>query len=294
MYNKLLFTREKHVCKMTAGKFIGKGLLLSTLLLWLGLFLCSNASAEKIEVFVSILPQQYFVERIGGDKVNVHVMVKPGQSPATFEPSPKLMSLYSNANIFFTIGMPFEQVWIKRVASLNKDVSIIKTQPERAKKNDPHTWLSPILALSQAKVMMLEFSRYSPENKELFYRNYKQLEHELNVLHKDISRQFKEVKKSRFMTFHPAFFYFSELYGLTQIAIEAEGKEPSAKQMSQLIGHYHDKQVPYLLIEKQFNQIIPKTVAKSLNSKLLNIDPLAKDYINNMNDIADKIYRSLF
>ena len=251
-------------------------------------------SAPKIEVFVSILPQQYFVERIGGEYVKVNVMIKPGQSPATFEPSPKLMSLYSKADLFFTISMPFEQVWIKRVASLNQKVSIIATQPERSNPADPHTWLSPVLVLSQAKIIMQALSHYLPEKEKYFKNNYNLLKKELNQLHEINIKRFSAVNKTRFMTFHPAFFYFADLYGLTQVAIEEKGKEPSAKQMAKLIGFYQDKKIPYLLIEKQFNQTIPKTVANSLNSKLLNIDPLAKDYINNMNDISDKIYRSLF
>jgi len=258
------------------------------------LCLSGTLPAAEIEVFVSILPQQYFVERIGGDRVNVNVMVKPGQSPETFEPSPKMMFLYSKSNLYFTIGMPFEQVWISRVASLNQNISVISTQPDYAELSDPHSWLSPIMVMDQAKIIMLELSRYSPKDKSFFENNYSELKHDLDVLHKVISERFKPADKVNFMTFHPAFFHFAKLYGLTQIAIEVEGKEPSAKQMAKMIDQYHNKRVPFLLIEKQFNQRIPQTVAGSLNAALLYVDPLSKDYIHNMKDIADKIYRSLF
>lgn len=265
------------------------------LLLFSALMGCFNAvQAAKIEAFVSILPQQYFVERIGGDQVNVNVMVKPGQSPETFAPSPKLMFLYSKAEVYFTVGMPFEQVWIERVASLNETIAIVKTQPESKEKTDPHTWLSPVLVIAQANRIMTELSRLSPENKELFHSNYNELEKELNVLHDEISTIFKTLEKHKFMTFHPAFFYFAKLYGLTQIAIEVEGKEPSAKQMAKLVDRYQNQSVSYLLIEKQFNQVIPGTIAKSFNAELLTVDPLAKDYLNNMTDIAEKINKALF
>ncbi len=265
------------------------------LLLFSALMSCSNSlQAAKTEVFVSILPQQYFVERIGADQVNVNVMVKPGQSPETFEPSPRLMSLFSKADVYFTIGMPFEQVWIDRVASLNQSLSIVQTQPETKQITDPHSWLSPVLVIAQAHRILTGLSRLSPENKELFYNNYKDLEKELNVLHDNISIAFKTIDKYRFMTFHPAFFYFAELYGLTQIAIEVEGKEPSAKQMAKLMSRYQKQSVSYLLIEKQFNQVIPGTIAKSLNAELLTVDPLAKDYLTNMTDIAEKIKKALF
>jgi len=249
-----------------------------------------------VEAFVSILPQQYFVERIGGDQVNVSVMVKPGQSPETFEPTPKLMALYSEAEVFFTIGMPFEQTWIERVASLNKRVTVVNTQGHQipVEHFDPHTWLSPVLAIEQAKIIVRELIRLSPENKELFYNNYKLLESELKVLNDYLSELFKNKEKHRFVTFHPAFSYFAKQYGLTQLAIEKEGKEPSAKQMAQVVNRIRDKKVAYILIEKQFNQVIPMTIAESINAKLLVLDPLALDYLTNMRDIGDKINKALF
>lgn len=272
--------------------------------------------SETVNAFVSILPQQYFVKRIGGDQVQVSVMVKPGQSPETFEPSPKMMSVYSGADVYFTIGMPFEQVWIKRVASLNKQVSVIDTQVHSATDNkepdtedesthemahhhdahtlDPHTWLSPLLAIEQAKIILRELSRLSPENKELFSNNYKQLEKDINVLHDNNIVRFEGIKKQHFVTFHPAFSYFAQQYGLIQLAVEVEGKEPSAKQIAQLVNRIRDKQVAYILIEKQFNQKIPLTIAHSIGAELLVIDPLSPDYIANMQDIADKIHRALF
>lgn len=272
------------------------------------LILASSVSlkAATIEAFVSILPQQYFVQRIGGDRVNVNVMVKPGQSPETFEPSPKLMSLYSKADVYFTIEMPFEQVWIDRVASLNQRVSVVNTQPHSdsqspllphqhsRNKFDPHTWLSPVLAIAQAKVIVHELSRLSPEDKELFFSNYKELERELNVLDDELSRLFDARNGLNFVTFHPAFSYFAQRYRLTQLAIEVEGKEPSAKQIAQIVNRIQDKNVAYILIERQFNQMIPKTIAHSVGAKLLVLDPLALDYLSNMRDIAAKINKALF
>lgn len=269
----------------------------------------SLAHSARIEAFVSILPQQYLVETIGGDRVNVNVMVKPGQSPATFEPSPKVMSVYSKSDVYFTIGMPFEQVWIKRVASLNDDISIVKTQPAENDSSghdnhvllpghhhsfDPHTWLSPVLLLEQAKIVVAELSRISPQDKNYFLNNYNKLSDKVNVLHNDILLLFKENDKSNFVTFHPAFSYFARQYGLTQIAIEMDGKEPSAKQISQVINRIKDKKVKYILIEKQFNQVIPQTIARSVDAQLLIIDPLALDYLTNMKDIAEKINKALF
>lgn len=266
-------------------------------------FICSVAvQAASIEAFVSILPQQYFVQRIGGDRVKVSVMVKPGQSPETFEPSPKLMTLYSRADVYFTIGMPFEQVWIDRVASLNKRVSVVSTQelnvllPGQHNPDswDPHTWLSPLLAINQAKIIARELARLSPKDKEFFLSNYNLLEKELYVLHEEISQHFKQIDKNNFITFHPAFSYFAQQYGLLQVAIEVDGKEPSAKQIAQIVNRIRDKNVDYILIERQFNQLIPMTIAQSVGAQLLVLDPLAWDYLSNLRDIAAKINKALF
>jgi zinc transport system substrate-binding protein len=272
-------------------------------------FFSSVVYSAAIDVFVSILPQQYLVERIGGEQVNVNVMVKPGQSPETFAPSPKLMLLYSKSDVYFTIGLPFEQVWIDRVASLNDGITIVKTQLasetliEKKLKDDnhgghhawdPHTWLSPLLFLEQGKIILKELVLLQPENKEYFSSNYNRLKDEVNVLHNDISRRFELNDKHHFVTFHPAFSYFARQYGLTQIAIEVEGKEPSAKQIAQVINRIQKEKVAYILIEKQFNQVIAKTIAQSVNAQLLVLDPLALDYLVNMRDIADKINKALF
>lgn len=273
--------------------------------------------AQPLNVFVSILPQQYFVERIGGDQVRVRVMVKPGQSPETFEPSPRLMAQYSSADVYFTIGLPFEQVWIKRLASLNAGISVVNTRPEQQqllqashqhehasehnheykKQNqrwDPHTWLSPVLAIEQARIINLELSRLMPDKKAVFENNFKQLLQQLKDLDQTIAEHFAHTNKHEFLTFHPAFSYFAHRYGLIQRAIEIDGKEPSAKQIARQITALGDKKVPAVLIEQQFNTVIAKTIARSLNAQLLSIDPLAYDYIKNMQDIADKVSRSLF
>lgn len=264
-----------------------------------------------IEVFVSILPQQYLVEQIGGKHVNVNVMVKPGQSPETFEPSPKIMSLYSKSDVYYTIGLPFEQVWIDRVASLNEGISIVNTQASlnelienqsehhahghgQHEAMDPHTWLSPVLYLQQARLVLQSLIQILPEEKELFVFNYNALSVKIKALHDDMVHQFKDNDKHRFITFHPAFSYFARQYNLAQISIEVEGKEPSAKQIAKVIKSIQKENVAYILIEKQFNQVIPGTIAKSVNAELLVLDPLALDYLVNMRDIAHKINKALF
>jgi len=269
---------------------------LKTTLIFLFILYSSQVLSAKTEVFVSILPQQYLVEQIGAEQVSVTVMVKPGQSPETFEPSPKVMARYAQADVYFTIAMPFEKVWINRVASLNQSIQIVNTQilTQNAQKFDPHTWLSPLLIMQQANIIKDELIRLAPDHKAYFLTNYKRLIKNINALHQQLSALFKANNKHRFITFHPAFSYFSREYSLTQKAIEVEGKEPSAKQISRIISEIKEQKVHYIIVEKQFNQVIARTIAHSVSAQLLVVDPLALDYLSNMRDLAEKINKALF
>lgn len=275
------------------------------------LFLCCGINlcqgAEKIEVFVSILPQKYFVERLGAEHVNVNVMVKPGQSPETFEPSPKLMNTLAHANVFFTIGMPFEKVWIQRVSSINQSLIIADTQPDtrlllkahrrHVNEFDPHTWLSPLLAIKQSETIYEYLSALKPQLKGVFENNLIKLKQDLLELDENISLELKNYShtdRNHFMVFHPAFSYYARQYGLEQWAIEVGGKEPSSRQMAKIINRIKEKQVKWIIVEKQFDQSSAKTIAKSINAELIALDPLAKDYITNLKLITQQIKTALF
>ena len=84
--------------------------------------------AEPIEVFVSIVPQKYFLERIGGESVKVSVMVQPGANPATYEPKPRQMVALTKAKAYFAIGVPFEAAWLNRISAVNPRMMVIQTE----------------------------------------------------------------------------------------------------------------------------------------------------------------------
>ena len=86
------------------------------------------ARTGSVKAFVSILPQAYFVERVGGSYVDVEVLVGPGQSPATFEPTPKQMARLGEARVYFTIGTPFEKGFIDTVAHTHSHLEIVDTR----------------------------------------------------------------------------------------------------------------------------------------------------------------------
>ena len=152
-------------------------ILISALLLgtWL-LFGCGSGEAtnstSSLNVTVSILPQTYFVERIGGEHVDVNVMVQPGNSPATYEPKPEQLTSLSKADAYISIGVPFESAWLDKIAAANKNMRMVDTTQGIEKvSQDPHIWLSPELVKIQSQTIYEALSELDPAHEAEFKAN---------------------------------------------------------------------------------------------------------------------------
>jgi zinc transport system substrate-binding protein len=269
---------------------------------------CSEASGEankRIRVFVSILPQAYFVERIGGKQVHVSVMVGPGHSPATYGPMPKQMAGLNQAKLYFRIGVPFENVWMERISKANPDIKVIDTRRGIALMSmeqhdhvvsrgdrhdrgfkDPHIWLSLRLTKALARNIYEGLVSEDPLHQSLYQDNLRAFYHDLDGLDAEIATIVKNATTRKFMVFHPAWGYFAHDYGLEQIPIEAEGKGPTAKGLAAVIEEAKQEGIKVIFVQKQFSERSAETVAKAIGGKVIQIDPLARDYLNNMRKIA--------
>lgn len=263
-----------------------------------------KGQADPLPVFVSIVPQKYFVERIGGEQVKVEVMVKSGESPATFNPNPKKLTLLSEAKLYFSIGVPFETIWIDRIRSIHPDLKFV---PLHDKANivtghshrphhsteDPHIWTSP----AKVKIMALKIKdtlvRVKPGQKKYFEANFQAFINDLDLLDKDIRTILAKGKNNRFMVFHPAWSYFAKDYGLEQIAIEHEGKEPGARTMQRTIEEGKRLGIKVIFVQKQFSLSIAENIAKMIGATVREMDPLAEDYLKNMRQTATAISGAL-
>ena len=282
---------------------------------WLIPELVGAASSKPIEIFVSILPQKYFVEHIGGEMVNVHVMVGPGQSPATYEPTPKQMAALTQADIYFRIGTPFEDVWMDRIIASNPALTIIDardaielrpiehsnvlSQPFAGHgththgSQDPHIWTNPL----NVKKFMWHFtdalSMVAPQYKSLFEHNYRQFAAQLDELDDKIQAIFHNTPTKHFLVFHPSWGYFAERYGLVQISIELEGKTPNAKELAAVIDYAKQHHIKRVYVQTQFSQKDAQAVAKAIGGKVIAVDPLAEDYIDNLLYVAQQFAGSM-
>jgi len=289
---------------MNLRRFLKTGIFLVALVHLLSF--ADKCWAEPIPIFVSIVPQKYFVERIGGDRVKVEVMVKPGESPATFNPNPKKMSRLSQAKLYFSIGVPFETVWIERIQSIHPNLQLVPLHDNTHKaevhghdehhshgSHDPHIWTSPAKVKVMAQKIKDTLTRIEPEQEKYFAANLQAFTSDLNALDKDIRRILARSDNRRFMVFHPAWSYFAEDYGLEQVAIEAEGKEPGARALQQIIEKGKRHGIKVIFVQKQFSLSIAQSIAKMIGATVREMDPLAEDYLANMRKTAKAISGAL-
>ena len=269
----------------------------------------------KVNVVVSILPQTTFVKAIGGDKVDVSLMVKPGNSPHTYEPKPSQMRDISKADIYFSIGVEFENHWLPKFANQNKEMEIadvsqgvekmtmVKHDHKEGQHNkekdkeshdhhrhtsfDPHIWTSPDSVKIIAKNILKYLVKIDKENKEYYKTNYKTFIQSIDDTDKKIKNILKDIPKSaNFIVFHPAWGYFAKQYYLTQIPIEIEGKSPKPKETVQLIKKARELNIQAILTAPEFSDKVAKQIAKELNIKVVSIGALNPKWSENLINLA--------
>lgn len=272
-------------------------LLLAALIMAVSLSACSQTAdetgaeiktAEPVKVIVSILPQADFVKSIGGDQVSVAVLIPPGANPEDYEMSPRQIQEISNADIYIAVGnIPFEKISLERIKSANPDMPIINSpEDEGESEHDPHVWLSPRLVKEQAQIIYAALSRIDAAHEALYAENKKAFVAELDQLDAEIEELLADRQRDYFLVYHPAWGYFAADYGLIEIAIEKDGKEPTAYEMAQIIERANSEGIKAVLASPQHSTRSAETVAKQLDGELKIIDSLPADYIAGLREAA--------
>jgi zinc transport system substrate-binding protein len=269
----------------------------------LALALVHGASAASVSVFVSILPQKYFVERIAGPLADVTVMV--GQvSPETYEPKPRQVAQLARADAYFEIGVPFERVWMPRLRAANPNMLVVDTttgirrrsvadSSGRSGTRDPHVWTNPLLAKAMAAHIRDAFLRLDPQHAADYERNYHQFAADLDALDGEIRARLSPFAGRAFLVFHAAWGYFADAYGLRQIAIEAEGKEPGPRTLAGVIDEAKALGSKVVFVQPQFSRANAEMIAREIDGRVTALDPLAEDYIENIRNVAASVAESM-
>ncbi|HSW46888.1 MAG TPA: zinc ABC transporter substrate-binding protein [Phycisphaerae bacterium] len=283
----------------------------------------SEAESDgRLSVYVSIPPQKYFVERVGGRHVRVGVLLKPGQSMHTYEPTPRQMVDLSSAKVYFSIGAPFERQVADKIRQALRDLKLVDTnegialltttQPCEYESHAPgregehehehehahseldmHTWMSPRLVKTQALNICRALVQADPLHQADYEANLAAFHADLDAVDAEIAAALKPLKGRSFFVLHPAFGYFAEAYGLRQVAVESAGKQPSAKQIEELIEEARRSGVKLIFVQPQFSRRGAETVAQAIGGAVVPLDHLVEDYLGNLRHVAETIRAAL-
>ena len=268
------------------------------------ILLLTTLTFASTNVVVSIVPQEVFVKKIGGEKVDVMVMVKAGSSPHTYTPKPSQMKKLSLAQLYLAIGVEFEEIWLSKFANQNKNLLIIDSSMGTKKEKldsknhhehehdelDPHVWVDPQNVKVIAKNIFDALVKVDANNTEYYKKNYEAYLKELDTLDQEIETILKDVPKgSTFMVFHPSWGYFAKRYGLKQLAVEVEGKAPKMRTLVQIIKKAKKEKVHAIFTQPEFSDKASQNIARNLKIPVIKASPLAKDWAENLKKLAKAI-----
>lgn len=267
-----------------------------------------------INITVSILPQKYLVERIGGNHVKVNAMVVEGASPHTYEPKPEQMRELAKSVAYFTIGVEYEQTWMKRIQDANPNMQIVdmsegieripmvehhhegeEEQGEDHKESglDPHIWTSPRLVKLMSNNILTTLVKLDPDHQKDFEQNLQALNADIDKLDESIKNTLKDTTNRSFIVFHPSWGYFAQDYGLNQIPIEVEGQEPSPQELVRIIDEAKAEHSKVVFGQPGISTKTADTIAQEINGEVVLINPLEENWLENLQKVADAFASAL-
>ncbi len=299
-----------------------KLLYIINLFLLLVLVACTSeeSSSDKLTVAVSIAPQESFVKSVAGDLIDVVTLIPAGASPTNYQPSPKEMTKFQMAKVYFTIGVPSEISHIlPNIAENNKSIKIVylddivaQTYPARYfsetddthesdledgheeedhdhdhQGRDPHIWLSPKRVIVMVHEIEKQLSELDPVNKDIYEQNATAFIQDLEALDKNLMNTMSQLENKTFIIMHPSLGYFADDYGLEMIALEQDGKESTASHLQEVIKFSKENNIKVIFYQTEFDSSQAKTLANEIQGEVLAINTLSNDYMTNMNDILD-------
>ncbi len=257
----------------------------------------------KPTVLVSIAPHKTFLKEIAGDTVDIQVVVPAGASSHTFEPTSKQMIQMSQADIWFRLGEGFEKRLMQVLKNYNPGIQIVDLREHinmicsdhvhhhghhkcSEDMRDVHIWLSPREAKKQAIDITETLMKKYPQNKEFYRKNLHTFLTRLDALDKELTNKLVSHKGASFLVSHPAYAYFARDYGLTQLSVEFEGRDPTPKQLTTLLKQAKELNICTIFLQPQHSNKGAKLVATHIQADVISLDPYSEDYFTNMRKLA--------
>ncbi len=286
--------------------------VIAVILIGVVLFASYNIdSNDKIGALVTIVPQAEMVEFIGGEYIDVTIMVPPGESPHSFEPTPEQMKKVAEATAFFKVGsgVEFEVVHMKTILEQNsdlqvfdcsEDISVISFDEHYGNEGhheeeddhdhggtDPHIWTSPVNFKKMAEVVYNGLVEIDPDHQEEYYTNYQAYISKLDNLNTNVSTLLEPYEGKSFMVYHPAWGYFGDEYSLKMIAIEDGGKQPGPAGIDAIISQAREENITVIFVAPQFDTSSAETIADEIGGNVVFANPLMSNYEETVTKLAE-------
>ncbi|MDD3366764.1 MAG: zinc ABC transporter substrate-binding protein [Sphaerochaetaceae bacterium] len=272
----------------------------------------STSSVKRPLIAVSILPQQYAVDRISGKLADTVVLVGPGQNPHAYEPTPRQMSALADADAWILSNTDFEIALISKIRSLYPTLLIVdgtegvtfrsmeehtegEVEDDHAHHGhiDRHTWLGREPMKILATHIERTLSTIDSTHAQIYQANLAQFLVEIDQLYDSLVADLAPLQGTTVFVYHPSFGYLLDDFGITQKAVETGGKEPTAKNLAQLIQEAQANNVQVLFVQAQFPVSAAQNIAQAIGAEVLALDPLAYDWLANIQMIGDTLQRTL-
>lgn len=267
----------------------------------------SPSFAQPVRVAASVPPLTWLAQQIGGERISVVNVVEPGQDPHMFEPTPRLMADLAESRLFLTCGMPYELIIKEKIKSQNPSILFVDTSQSVVLREeecshaeehdhhamDPHIWLDPRNAVIMGANICAALKQADGEGGEYYSTRQADLTSKLSELHKRLFERLAPCRGTSFYIYHPAFGYFAEAYGLKQVSVEVEGKEPSARQLAALVDRAKKERVRVVFAQRQFSTRSAEMLAQAIGGKIVLLDDLAPNIIENLDAISFKFMEAI-
>jgi len=291
---------------MKKGRIIKNCLFFTLFFLLFSLFSCTRQNADSRPlVAVSIVPQEWFVARIGGDRVRTLVLAGPGQNPHNYEPTPQQIHALAQASAWILSGAEFEISLRPKVARAFPTLPIVDGTAGVALRQadddhddgehdefDRHTWLGHGPAQILAAHIRDTLTSLDPAGVEFYLQNYDFLMKEIDISFETLRSELAPLKGSVVFVYHPSFGYFFDEFGIKQQAVETGGKTPGPRELSHLIALAKEERPAAIFVQAQFPISAAKTVADAVGAVTVSLDPLAPDWIANIRHMGDALKTS--
>ena len=262
----------------------------------------TKSDSDKKTIFVTITPMQSIIEEITAGDFDIEVIVPKGASPETFEPTPKQVTSFSDAELIFSTGLiDFEQSLVERISgdaevvNLSNGIELIAGSCSHGNHKhkhgvDPHIWTSPRALRTMVTNTHKAIMAHYPDSVKYTEATGRLLER-INKLDNYCATRIKAEGVEAMMIYHPAYTYYARDYGIEQIAIEHDGKEPSLRQTTALIEKAKEHGVKAILRQPQYSEDKVRAIANDAGAEIITTDPLAEDILGEIERVTEIICR---